>query len=58
MGTILIGYDDAGYAHEGYAAQVLDDDSITNLEAKTTRLVPATLYSRMLVGRTATTAAA
>ncbi len=29
MGTTLIGYGDAGYAHEGYAAQVLDDDSIT-----------------------------
>jgi hypothetical protein len=29
MGMILIGYGDAGYAHEGYAAQVLDDDSIT-----------------------------
>ncbi len=27
---------------------ILDDDSVTNLEAKTTRLVPATLYSRML----------
>jgi hypothetical protein len=37
---------------------ILDDDSVINLEAKTTRLVPATLYSRMLVGRTATTAAA
>ena len=30
---------------------ILDDDSVTNLEAKTTRLVPATLYSRMLAGR-------
>lgn len=29
MGTVLISYGDAGYAHEGYAAQVLDDDSIT-----------------------------
>ena len=27
---------------------ILDDDSVTNLEARTTRLVPATLYSRML----------
>jgi hypothetical protein len=27
---------------------ILDDDSLTNLEARTTRLVPATLYSRML----------
>ena len=30
---------------------ILDDDSMTNLEAKTTRLVPATVYSRMLAGR-------
>lgn len=29
MGTVLIGYGDASYAHEGYAAQVLDDNSIT-----------------------------
>jgi len=27
---------------------ILDDDSMPNLEARTTRLVPATLYSRML----------
>ena len=30
---------------------ILDDDSVTNLEARTTSLVPATLYSRMLAGR-------
>ncbi len=30
---------------------ILDDDSVTNLEAKTRRLVPATLYSRMLAAR-------
>jgi hypothetical protein len=30
---------------------ILDDDSVTNLEAKTMRLVPATLYSRVLAGR-------
>jgi hypothetical protein len=30
---------------------ILDDDSVTNLEAKTKRLVPATLYSRLLAGR-------
>ena len=30
---------------------ILDDDSIRNLEAKTTRLVPATLYSRILAAR-------
>ncbi len=29
---------------------ILDDDSITNLEARTACLVPATLYSRMLAG--------
>jgi hypothetical protein len=27
---------------------ILDDDSVTNLEARATRLVPATLQSRML----------
>ncbi len=30
---------------------ILDDDSIINLEAKTTRLVPATVYSRMLAAK-------
>jgi hypothetical protein len=30
---------------------ILDDDSMTDLEAKTARLVPATLYSRMLAGK-------
>jgi hypothetical protein len=30
---------------------ILDDDSVTNLEARTARLVPATLYSRMLAGK-------
>ena len=30
---------------------ILDDDSITNLEAKAARLVPATVYSRLLAGR-------
>ncbi len=30
---------------------ILDDDSVTNLEARTTRLVPATLYSRVLAGK-------
>ena len=30
---------------------ILDDDSVTNLEARTIRLVPATLYSRMLAAR-------
>jgi hypothetical protein len=27
---------------------ILDDDSVTNLEARTERVVPATLYSRNL----------
>lgn len=27
---------------------ILDDDSVLNLEARAARLVPATLYSRML----------
>jgi hypothetical protein len=29
---------------------ILDDDSLPNLEAKATRLVPATVYSRVLAG--------
>jgi hypothetical protein len=32
---------------------ILDDDSVTNLEARTARLVPATLLSRMLARATA-----
>jgi hypothetical protein len=36
MGTVLIGYGDAGYAHEGYAAQVLDDGSITGIYSNET----------------------
>ena len=32
---------------------ILDDDSVTNLEARATCLVPATLYSRMLARTTA-----
>jgi hypothetical protein len=30
---------------------ILDDDSMMNLEARTQRLVPATLYSRLLAAR-------
>ena len=30
---------------------ILDDDSLSNLQARTTCLVPATLYSRILAGR-------
>jgi len=30
---------------------ILDDDSVVNLETRTMRLVPATLYSRLLAGR-------
>ena len=46
--------------HRRYSAEImlapgdriiLDDDSMTNLEARTRCLVPATLYSRMLAGR-------
>jgi hypothetical protein len=29
MGTILTSYGEAGYQHEGYAAQVLDDGTLT-----------------------------
>ena len=32
---------------------ILDDDSVPNLEARTARLVPATLYSRVLAGANA-----
>ena len=32
---------------------ILDDDSMMNLQAKATRLVPATVYSRMLAKATA-----
>jgi hypothetical protein len=32
---------------------ILDDDSVTTLEARAARLVPATLYSRMLARVTA-----
>jgi hypothetical protein len=32
---------------------ILDDDSVTTLEARTACLVPATLYSRMLARATA-----
>lgn len=37
MGTVLIGYGDASYDHEGYAAQVLDDNSITGTYSDKTR---------------------
>jgi hypothetical protein len=37
MGTFLTGYGDAGYEHEGYAAQVLDDGSITGTYSGATR---------------------
>ena len=30
---------------------ILDDDSVIKLEAKAARLVPATVYSRLLAGR-------
>jgi hypothetical protein len=30
---------------------ILDGDSVINLEARAARLVPATVYSRMLAGR-------
>jgi hypothetical protein len=30
---------------------ILDDDSVINLETRTTRLVPATVYSRILAGK-------
>jgi hypothetical protein len=30
---------------------ILDDDSMSSLESKVTRLAPATVYSRLLAGR-------
>lgn len=37
MGTILTSYGEGAYDHEGYAAQVLDDGSITGTYSNTTR---------------------
>jgi hypothetical protein len=37
---------------------IVDDDSLTSLEAKVARLAPATIYSRALAARRATVAAA
>lgn len=37
MGTILTGYGEVAYDHEGYAAQVLDDGSITGTYSNATR---------------------
>ena len=36
---------------------IIDDDSMTGLESKVDRLVPAVLWSRMLAAKTATVAA-
>jgi hypothetical protein len=36
---------------------ILDDDSITSLQAKIARLAPATIYSRALAARTTSVAA-
>jgi hypothetical protein len=30
---------------------IVDDDSMTSLESKVTRLAPATVYSRVLAGK-------
>lgn len=37
MGTILSGYGEDAYQHEGYPAQVLDDGSITGTHSSDTR---------------------
>ena len=43
------------FSAEIYLAQgdriILDGDSVINLEARAARLVPATVYSRLLAGR-------
>jgi len=36
MGTILTGYGDAGYGHEGYVGQLLDDGTITGTYSSST----------------------
>jgi hypothetical protein len=36
MGTLLTSYGDDGYDHEGYAAQVLDDGSLTGTDSDDT----------------------
>jgi hypothetical protein len=36
---------------------IVDDDSLTSLESKVARLVPATIYSRLLAARPAVVAA-
>ena len=36
---------------------ILDDDSLTSLQAKIARLAPATIYSRALAAKTASVAA-
>ncbi|HYT67361.1 MAG TPA: hypothetical protein VEL51_13125 [Vicinamibacterales bacterium] len=36
---------------------ILDDDSLTSLQAKIARLAPATIYSRALASKTASVAA-
>ena len=36
MGTILSSYGDAGYGHEGYAGQLLDDGTITGTYSSST----------------------
>ncbi|MFN2497173.1 MAG: hypothetical protein ABR608_14935 [Pseudonocardiaceae bacterium] len=37
MGTVLVGYGDDSYDHEGYPAQVLDDGTITGTYSNETR---------------------
>jgi len=36
---------------------ILDDDSMTSLQAKITRLAPATIYSRVLASKRSSVAA-
>ena len=63
-GTVSVRYFEHRTARGGrrYSAEILlgpgdriilDDDSMSNLEARTARLVPATLLSRMLARATA-----
>jgi len=43
---------------EGADRVIVDDDSLTSLESRVARLVPATVYSRLLAARPAVVVAA
>ncbi len=56
MGTVLSSYGDAAYDHEGYAAQVLDDDTITGTHSpETTPRMVGQIVAACACGWTGTT---